>query len=274
MTNGFEQFPPDLLENELLCRKQKLEELIALKKKELQHAPEGRLRLSRKKCSIQYYLISEKQKERVNGKYIAKSKMDYIKALAQKEYNLKILPLLQEQLNAVNQALKKIDENNLSKIYESFSEQRKCLLEPVTLPVEKYIDQWQKTEYQRKCFSFDTPELFTSKGERVRSKSEIIIADTLNRLGIPYRYEFPLQLGKIVVHPDFYCLNTRTRKEYVWEHFGMMDNLEYAGSAAKKIKTYQEGGYFPGDNFIFSMETSDSPINTKQIKEIIEKYLK
>ena len=40
----------------------------------------------------------------------------------------------------------------------------------------------------------DAPLLETSRGERVRSKSEVIIADTLDRLKIPYRYEFPHQL--------------------------------------------------------------------------------
>lgn len=330
----YEQLPPDSLEQELLIRKQKLEELIAIKKKVLKQAPDGKLRISKNKGTIQYYLVTESAKIKPedvtevlsetiksddvtksmsetiksadltesmsktenkiepqstqkaeskiaqkkypakNGKYLSKSKMDYIKSLAQKDYNSKILPQLQEQLDAVNLALATLGKTNLSQLYENFPLQRKCLVEPITLTTKEYNARWQKIEYQPKTFSQDAPELFTAKGERVRSKSEIIIADTLARQEICYRYEFPLDLGNHIVHPDFYCLNTRTRQEFIWEHFGMMDDFNYACSATKKIKAYQEAGYFPGENFIITMETTDSPINTKQVEEIIEKYLK
>lgn len=50
--------------------------------------------------------------------------------------------------------------------------------------------------------------------ERVRSKSEVIIADILNQEGIPYRYECPLQLkGWGKVYPDFTVLSERERPE-------------------------------------------------------------
>ncbi|MFQ6929598.1 MAG: hypothetical protein ACLRR3_00115 [Eubacterium sp.] len=38
----------------------------------------------------------------------------------------------------------------------------------------------------------------------------------------------PLRLkGYGTVKPDFTVLNKRTRHEYVWEHFGMMDDSIY-----------------------------------------------
>ena len=50
-------------------------------------------------------------------------------------------------------------------------------------------------------------EYYTIKGERVRSKSEKIIADELYRYQIPYKYEFPLTLAthnrNIQLYPDF-----------------------------------------------------------------------
>lgn len=52
----------------------------------------------------------------------------------------------------------------------------------------------------------------------MRSKSEVIIADLLNKEGIPYRYEFPLYLKEFnTVYPDFTILNVRKRKEIYWE---------------------------------------------------------
>jgi hypothetical protein len=103
--------------------------------------------------------------------------------------------------------------------------------------------------------------------------------------GVPYRYEFPLLMDKNAnypdfsdydfcrLHPDFYCLNLRTRGEFAWEHFGMMDDLEYAARAAEKIQLYQENGFFPGKNLIITMETSKKPLSSRGLKNLIKEYL-
>ena len=65
---------------------------------------------------------------------------------------------------------------------------------------------------------------------------------------MPYRYEFPIKLksesgtgrkvSEVTFYPDFLCLNLRTREEFCWEHFGLMDDEEYANNAAGKINHY------------------------------------
>ena len=73
--------------------------------------------------------------------------------------------------------------------------------------------------YQGKPFDASLPKLYTSREERVRSKSEIIIADTLSRESIPYRYECPLHIPDVGnIYPDFTVLNVAKRKELYWEH--------------------------------------------------------
>ena len=93
---------------------------------------------------------------------------------------------------------------------------------------QHYAAQWLKVQYQGLSFTPDAPEYQTALGERVRSKSEVIIADALSRHQIPNRYEYPLKLSKgqqtHIIYPDFLCLNIHTRREYIWEHFGMMDD--------------------------------------------------
>jgi len=108
----------------------------------------------------------------------------------------------------------------------------------------------------------------------VRSKSEKIIADTLERRGIPYRYEAPLILQDgVTVYPDFSLLNVRRRKEYIWEHLGMMDNEDYARSAVTKLNSYINSGFFPGEQLILTMESQKTPLGTKTIERMIERYL-
>ena len=59
----------------------------------------------------------------------------------------------------------------------------------------------------------------TEKGELVRSKSELLIADMYYSLGIPYKYEAGVKLrGGIVRYPDFTLLRVRDRKEFYHEH--------------------------------------------------------
>ena len=133
-----------------------------------------------------------------------------------------------------------------------------------------FTADWKSLEYTSLGFSPDYAEYYTDNGERVRSKSEIIIANKLYRYNIPYRYECPLQLQSgVITHPDFTCLNVSTRQEYIWEHFGIMDNAEYACNAIRKINDYANSGYILGKNFIATFETSNTPINANYIDDII-----
>jgi len=73
-------------------------------------------------------------------------------------------------------------------------------------------------------------------GTRVRSKSEALISNSLERWEVPQLYEMPLILkGYGKVRPDFMVLNVRTRQEYIWEHLGMLDDPVYLEKAMKKI---------------------------------------
>lgn len=150
---------------------------------------------------------------------------------------------------------------------------RKLLIDPVTLPDKNYETLWQSQKSAGNDF-FNSPEFFTANGEKVRSKSEVIIADTLSRMKIPYKYEMSLELkdGK-TIYPDFCCLNLRTRQEVYWEHFGLMDDPDYISKTISKIQSIQESGYNLGENFIFTMEKSELPLNPKFVQTMVEKYL-
>ena len=104
-----------------------------------------------------------------------------------------------------------------------------------------------------------------------------------------YRYEYPLVIAReeggedsasvgdedyCEFHPDFYCLNVRTRQEYAWEHLGMMDDESYAARAVEKLALYSANGYFPGKNLIITMETKKAQISSQEITRLINEYLK
>jgi len=262
----------DELRRRLLLRRTLLKEIIDQKKKELENYPPGTLRISRSHGRTQYYCKTD-PKDR-NEHYINKDDHSLAYLLAQKGYDKKIIKSAENELIKLNSLIKQYEEGTIESIYNSLPEVRQKLISPVILNDEQYINQWQNIIYNKKGFRDDAPEYYTAKGERVRSKSEIIIADLLYRRNIPYRYEYPLALdGMGVIHPDFTVLNVRLRKEYIWEHMGMMDDLSYSKSALQRIRMYEREGFYPGDKLIITHETSSNPLPTKLIDDYITFYL-
>ncbi len=199
--------------------------------------------------------------------------MGLASALAQKAYDEKVIKAAQQEIKAIDAYLSICGPEEPEKIYEKLHEARKSLVVPIEETEEMVRSRWESEEYVSNPYAFDSSEYLTGKGERVRSKSEIIIADTLAKADIPYKYEKPLYLQNAgTIYPDFTVLNLRLRKEYYWEHFGIMDDPEYAEKAIRKISTYYSNGIYPGDRLILTWETSKMHLNVRQIKELIEHY--
>lgn len=110
--------------------------------------------------------------------------------------------------------MEKYKRTNLKNLWKDVNSCRKELLDAVILSDEEYIKQWQSVTYEGKEFMDDEQVIITERGERVRSKSEKIIADKLYLMGIPYRYEYPVLLkGNIKIYPDFTILKIPEREE-------------------------------------------------------------
>jgi ATP-dependent exoDNAse (exonuclease V) alpha subunit len=116
----------------------------------------------------------------------------------------------------------------------------------------------------------------TERGELVRSKSEVIIADHLNRRRIKYRYEEKLKLGEDVRIPDFTFEDDDTGITYYWEHCGMIFDLEYARRWEEKKALYREHQILPLEEgggkkgtLIVTNDDSVGGISSKAIGELI-----
>lgn len=269
---------PLFIEPLLQKRLAELNTLLTSKLKEVKKAPAGSLRVTSSNHVTQYYhktLAGD-----TCGHYIPAKNLRLAKALAQKDYDKLLIESLKKESRLLQAAINSYKKTTLAeRLFSLLHKKRQPLITPVCLPDEQFSKLWQTIDYETKPFSPEAPVLLTARNERVRSKSEIIIADTLNRLNIPYRYEFPVKLktengSHHIFHPDFICLNLRTREEFLWEHFGMMDDADYATTAARKLRLYENNGIYPGKNLIMSTETSELPVNTRQIEKLAEQYLK
>lgn len=257
----------------LETRENYLLQLKKEKEKALKNVPEGFLRICAGKRKPQYYWRTDPKD--YNGIYIPEKDIKLARKLAQKDYDRKVLNSVEKELDAISKYRASYPTVSVEQVYENLHKERQKLITPIVETDEQYIHRWESVAYQGKGFDEMMPELYTAKGERVRSKSEVIIADILNQEGIPYRYECPLQLkGWGKVYPDFSVLNVRERKELYWEHLGMMDDPDYAESAIQKLALYQQNSLFPGRNLILTYETMKLPIHPKSVRLIIEEYLR
>lgn len=270
---NYELLKPDTSCEQLRILRQELQNILELKKKSLKTAPQGHLRIAQAKKGkkIQFYHFTNPKD--LKGKYIPHSKLNFAQKLAQKDYDEKLIKLLQKQITLIEKYLA-INENKINELYTKMSYTRQQLVKPVTLTDSLYIKEWLNTSWQKLLYQEEHQVYTSANGEQVRSKSEVIIADTLKRMNIPYRYEYPLELkdGR-TFYPDFLCLNVRTRKEYYWEHFGMMDDQEYLERTIQKLKLYSENKIFPGKNLIITMESQAYPLNVKQIENLVKEFL-
>ncbi len=276
-----EQLKPNLSIPQL---QERLKELIViLKRLKTNPSPQvaGRLRISQKGKYTEYYHI--KDDSNANGKYIPKKQQATANQLAQKDYNSKIITLLEEEIEALRTYLNTAP--NIQAFYSQMCPARQNLITPLTLTDEQYTAQWKSASWQGLPFSPDTPGYTTNQGERVRSKSEVLIANALAHQKIPYRYEYPLTLHRnhthdtsqnatTTLHPDFLCLNLRTRQEIIWEHFGLMDSPEYLHNTVSKLKLYAQNKILPGKKLIITMETNTEPLIPDVINQMIEQFLK
>ena len=89
----------------------------------------------------------------------------------------------------------------------------------------------------------------TERGDLVRSKSELVIADKLHARGIDYAYEQPLVLANgRTRYPDFTIEDHPRGVSFYWEHLGMLDDSGYRARWEGKRAEYLECGIGPHED--------------------------
>ena len=277
----------------LTSLKSELQNVIDQTEPALVNPPEGHLRISNYQGRTSYYhLLPADQRQLTedavitapaqsrdtsrNGKYIRKGDFPFVQSLAQKDYDTHVIKIAQAELQRIDDLLEHYEPKQLEEAYASLHPLRRELITPRVLTDELFAEKWQNITYSRKGFDpKDTSDFFTEKGERVRSKSEMLLANHFLSRGIPYHYEYPLHLfnRSLTYHPDFTLLNSRTRKTYFWEHLGRMDNEDYAVNAMTRINNYVRNGIIPGRDLIFTHETNKESLSMSIIDIYIDTFL-
>ena len=260
-----------MLMKELLKEKEKLEMIVGKAERKLKSVGEVEKMLVSVHLSHgtpQFYIKNKDDNSKY--KYLpAKEKKKAI-AIIQHDYYERVHNLASAEIKHINRIIKIINEKNWEMAYENIGEGKRKFVDPIIETNEQFKEKWLEEKFEGKPFKEGDIEIYSDRGERVRSKSEKIIADKLFKEEIAYKYECPLQITPTkYVHPDFTILDEANRREIIYEHFGMMDDPEYASNAVWKIQTYARLGYVLGENFFMTMETSDNPFDSRVLDGII-----
>lgn len=230
--------------------------------------PEGKIIFSHTGKYCKWY-----QSDGKNKTYIPKKKRYLAEQLALKKY-------LTLQLKGTSYEKKIIDYYLSHHISDAEameqlmaeSSEYQDLLSPYFTNNSKELNDWQHADYEK---SQRYPENLIYKsisGNVLRSKSEVLIDMMLYANHIPFRYEEVIQLGDITIAPDFTIKHPVTGQLYYWEHFGKMDDSNYAGNTGNKLQLYISHGIIPSIQLITTYETKKHPLGPDEVRNIIQEY--
>ena len=223
--------------------------------------------------STRYYLKGKDGK----ASYLSKAQTQKIRELAQLRYETALLRAAKDEKEAVEKCIKILENcKDADKVFDEMPDELKPYITPDILTDKGYARKWQRERVVSARPLKDGEGYKTLRGEYVRSKSEVIIADRLYAKGIPYRYEiyFPMEFEDInYVYPDFEILNVRTQEEFLWEHMGKLGDESYSEIQMKKIAGYARSGFIPGKNLLLSFESKNRPLDTYYVDALIDAFL-
>lgn len=253
-------------------RKLLLKQAIRRAEKEEGTFPKGRLRISMNRGCPRYYYVTESNNP--SGDYISKTDIQLARSLAQKDYNEEFLENARKELLRLEKSIKHFSKENADLTYDKLSDSRKNLISPYILNDDNYAEAWLAKPYRANPFKPEKKIHDTDRGEKVRSKSEALIANMLYSLGIPYRYEEEIRMANgNVRYPDFTLLKKITREVVYLEHLGLSDLEEYRVDNLRKLEEYQTSGIYLGKNLIITYEIEGMPLNLKGIRKMLMEVL-
>lgn len=255
---------------EIRCKE--LESLAIRLNAELEKAPEGRLRVSNCRGKARYYYCNTEGKR--SRSYLPMNRLETAKALAQKEYNQQVLNAAVKEKDLLGRYLSNSPAVPPEDIYAKLLEARRELVTPAMDTDERFLMRWKSQPYPNMATRREHPVIFNDQGTEVDSKAELAISNQFDKRNIAFLPQFPVYLkARGWVYADFKVLNLRTRREYYWEHLGMLDSAAYRKHSLPKLNAYILNGYVPGDNLILSWESEESRLDMRVIDSLIDAFL-
>ncbi|MEG1163916.1 MAG: hypothetical protein RSC31_05885 [Anaerovoracaceae bacterium] len=247
---------------------------------QLSQLPLGKLLCVNNKNKEYNYLLQHQiidGKTNYYHKYLDKSHLEFVNELKQRKFLEKSIAVMDENIKFQEKSILHYNEYDLNAIWN---------LMPKTygeIPDRFFGNEesstpssWAEANFPSNPYTKGLIHK-TSFGLLMRSKSELLIAEQLHNLNIPFRYEELLRLPNLYgqyedLYPDFSFLSKENKKFY-WEHCGLMGNTEYLERFTHKVAVYHKNGICISNNLILTTDTNEGVLDTLMVKDIIEHFI-
>lgn len=102
-------------------------------------------------------------------------------------------------------------------------------------------------------------------GIQMRSRTEVLVAEILDELGLEYKYEPKIQFGNEVFHPDFLVYIRSLKRCLIIEFFGMSEDESYLYKNVHKVSVYANCGLIMNRDVIGLFGSKDSLVSNEFI---------
>lgn len=219
----------------------------------------------------QYYLL---QKGKRKKKYIGGRRSNLVRKIQAARYYKKLLQVIDKDI----QILESVECEYVIPTHENINE-----LLPKTYRSEVQLDtlhasraaaKWkERMEAEKAKHEPYRPEdlVFEAKdGTKMRSLSEVLIANYLLSLGITFVYEMPLIVNGRRIWPDFTILSPVDCKTVIIiEHQGAMGSEKYQAKFIKSLLFYLSTKLVPNKDVFFTFSHLDGNTDLRQIDYIL-----
>lgn len=144
----------------------------------------------------------------------------------------------------------------------------------VIAPIDHDAAEWKRRKEAEKAthpvFRPEDLKHTAIDGTKMRSLSEVLIANYLISLGITFVYELPLIHHGKRIYPDFTILSPIDNKtEIIIEHQGAMDSENYQAKFIRTLLFYLQTELVPNKDVFFTFNHLNRNPDLKQIDSIL-----
>lgn len=260
---------------QLLKQRSELEAELDYLQSFIETSPNGKL-ISRAKSDGSFRYSVKTDSETGNGQevYISKKDRSLAESLALKQYAAERMKDAIAEKRSVDAQIRLLEKESHAEHFLKTHLGPANLIVPRLKDNDSFSEEWEKAPYTRSSLNpqdlkYPTviPDLF------VRSKAEADIVYAFVHHKVPFRYEEELVINQIKLHPDFTCLNKRTRQIFYLEHQGKWDDPAYVESVRWRENLYLQAGIYPWKQLLITTETLDQPFDIRWFHQIVEYYL-
>jgi hypothetical protein len=238
------------------------------------------LRRSRKGADSSHYYVLAKKSGENNYKYLGRGDSDLVKGIGFYKQCERTAANLARKIDALEKCLSIAPQCDLGSIRSSLypvyrSGDPQELLNEL-FPLSTNGAAWYKEKEPGYLLQEEyKPEGLRhvcSDGTRVRSKSELIIVETMIRKKIPFFYELEHDINGTIMHPDFTAYSEKFDCEIIIEHLGMMNELNYIVNTYDKLYKYLMAGWNFGRDLLVTYDDSDGNIDVRMINALLDSF--